>query len=148
MARRGLITPAGFYPPNTATRSAPRCGCPVQSTVWGTGVQGALFRYSGGHWEDWIFQHSGIPFDLADLWGTSAANIYAVGQRGSILHYNGSAWVPETSIPTLQRLNAAWGSSASDIFAVGDLGTIVHYNGSAWICDELGGVYAPVRCVG
>ncbi len=102
------------------------------TAVWGTGVQGVLFRYNGSHWNDWIFQHSGIPFDLDDLWGTSAANIYAVGERGSMLHYNGSAWVPVASIPTLQRLNAVWGSGANDIFAVGDWGTILHYNGTAW----------------
>lgn len=104
--------------------------------IWGTGVQGTLFRYNGA--QDWIFQASGISFDLVDLWGTSSDNIYAVGERGSIFRYNGAVWSPQTGIPTIQRLNAAWGSGPNDIYAVGDWGVILHFNGIQWSARSSG----------
>jgi photosystem II stability/assembly factor-like uncharacterized protein len=121
-----------FPPPEYGNQHGTSLWGSSPTNVWGTGVQGALFRYSGDHWDYWIFQHSGIPFDLDSLWGTSASNIYAVGERGSILHYDGSTWVQQATDLTVQRLNAVWGSGPSDIFAVGDWGVILHFNGTAW----------------
>jgi PKD repeat protein len=65
---------------------------------------------------------------LNSIWGTSATNIYAVGLDGTILHYNGSDWIPENS-GTTNRLNAIWGSSETNIYAVGD-SVILHKTGS------------------
>src|SRR6476661_4859931 len=79
----------------------------------------------------WTFEGGSGLTDSLRVWGLSGNNAFAVGGRGTILHYDGSAWSPMTS-GTSQVLRTAWGSSGSDVFAVGAAGTILHYNGSAW----------------
>ena len=74
---------------------------------------------------------SGTTNWLNGVWGSSPSDVFAVGERGTILHYDGSAWSAMAS-GTSNRLNGVWGSSSSDVFAVGEPGTILHYDGSAW----------------
>lgn len=69
--------------------------------------------------------------DFRGIWGSSDANIFAVGEFGTIFHYNGAIWSPMAS-GTTNTLYGIWGSSAEDIFAVGDQGTILHYEGTKW----------------
>lgn len=75
------------------------------------------------------------PYDLEDIGGTGPTNGYAVGERGTLLHYDGSQWsqVSPTLVPTIQTLNAVWVNSPNDIFVVGDWGSILHYDGTDWI---------------
>jgi len=65
------------------------------------------------------------------VWGISGSDVFAAGDFGTILHYNGNTWSAMTS-GTTQNLKEVWGSSASNVFAVGDGGTILHYDGSSW----------------
>jgi hypothetical protein len=108
------------------------------SDLWATTTAGDILRFDGV-W-NWERIPTGLPIDLADLWGTSPTNIYAVGERGTILHYAGSTWTPVPSVPTIQTLNAIWGFDADDIFVVGDWGTILHYDGVQWIIQDGGTV--------
>jgi hypothetical protein len=81
------------------------------------------------------------------VWGSSGSDVYAVGYdgssyKGTILHYDGSAWSTMSS-GTDNSLYAVWGSSGADpgppdVYAVGrgwddyrleDYGTILHYSG-------------------
>ncbi len=55
----------------------------------------------------------------------------AVGDRGTILHFDGSTWKQMPS-PTVKNLNGVGGNSRRDVFAVGDDGVILHYDGTAW----------------
>ena len=68
---------------------------------------------------------------LFSVWGFSSSNVFAVGDQGTILHYNGKVWSNMTS-GTTNDLLGIWGSSSSNVFAVGDQGTILHYNGKGW----------------
>ena len=74
---------------------------------------------------------SGTTNVLYGVWGSSATDVFAVGDSGTILHYDGSAWSAMSS-GTTNDLAGVWGSSATDVFAVGAGGTILHYDGSAW----------------
>jgi hypothetical protein len=76
----------------------------------------------------WSASTSGTSQDLYDIWGTSSSDIYAVGQSGTILHYDGTVWSAMTS-GTTDELYGVWGSTSSDIYAVGRFGTILHYDG-------------------
>ena len=61
---------------------------------------------------------------LECVWGTSQMNIFAVGEQGTILHYNGDTWTWSIEEgETGGHLNSIWGSSESDIYAVGERGT-------------------------
>jgi len=68
---------------------------------------------------------------LIGVWGTSATDVFAVGDAGTIVRYDGVAWKPMTS-GTTGFLTRVWGSSATNVFAVGEAGTILHYDGVAW----------------
>jgi len=67
-------------------------------------------------------------------------DVFAVGDNGTILHYEGSTWSPMDS-GTVMDLQSVWGSSRSDIYAAGTTfssyedpigGVLLHYDGSAW----------------
>lgn len=66
------------------------------------------------------------------MWGSSATDVYAVGEKGAILHYDGSEWSKMKSPILDEYLYAVWGASDSDIYAVGSAATILHYNGLTW----------------
>ncbi len=69
--------------------------------------------------------------DLRGIWGSSATDVYAVGDRGTIVRYDGNAWNVVPSGVT-DNLAGVWGSSSSDVFAVGSGGTILQYSGTVW----------------
>lgn len=73
---------------------------------------------------------------LFHVWGMSPSNVFAVGSRGMVLHYDGVEWNAMTS-GTSGYLEAVWGSSSSDVWAVGVRAqewrsTIAHYDGAEW----------------
>ncbi len=80
------------------------------------------FPVTGGA-ADWTRQDSMLQGNtINNVWGDFGADVFAVGDGGTILHYNGSVWSEMTS-GTTQDLEGVWGSSGSDVFAVG--GTII-----------------------
>jgi len=52
--------------------------------------------------------------------------VWAVGEAGVILHFDGSGWSQSVS-PTTHALRSAWGSSSGDVWTVGDSGTVLHF---------------------
>ncbi|MEW5802522.1 MAG: hypothetical protein AB1847_10535 [bacterium] len=88
---------------------------------------------------------------LYDIWGTSAANIWAVGDH--IYRYQGSTWQDVTPSDLQNQeffLNKVVGRSANDLIAVGrvdllDLETeealIIRYDGQTW--KKVEGIYIP-----
>lgn len=83
---------------------------------------------------------------LRGLWGSSSGKLWAVGQKGAIIYYDGTRWLAVTS-PVNAELRAVWGSGPSDVWAVGAGGVIIHYDGSGWkkatspVTTELDGVW-------
>lgn len=84
--------------------------------------------------------HDGV---MRAIWGSSASDIWAGGDEGLLLHYDGASW---SSVPsgTTDPLVALWGTAPDDIWAVSDAGpdevavrsyarTILHYDGRAWM---------------
>ncbi|HEX4931804.1 MAG TPA: hypothetical protein VFV33_01415 [Gemmatimonadaceae bacterium] len=74
---------------------------------------------------------------LTDVWGASAADVWIVGDDGTILHYDGRAWTRALEGVTA-KFTGVWGSGPSDVWAVGyrsftDATCIVYrYDGRAW----------------
>ena len=67
----------------------------------------------------WSPMISGTTRQLRGVWGTSPTDVYAVGSRGTILHYDGTDWSAMVSPVDLESLNDVWGTSSDDIYAVG-----------------------------
>jgi hypothetical protein len=65
---------------------------------------------------------------LSGTFGTAPTDMWAVGDAGTVLHYDGRTVV---SIPsgTTADLRDVWGSSPTDIWAVGTGGTVLHFAG-------------------
>jgi hypothetical protein len=45
---------------------------------------------------------------LLAVWGAASADVWAVGERGAILHWDGQRWSPVAS-PTQEFLRCVWG---------------------------------------
>lgn len=86
----------------------------------GTPEAGVLMVDNGGSWAevgatDSAFE--GVPL-LTWVTGFGPSDVTVVGARGTILHFDGSAW---TRVPALtdQDLWGVWGASPNDLWAVG-----------------------------
>src|SRR6266436_350373 len=79
----------------------------------------------------WSTVPNGSTQQLMGVWGTSSSDVWAGGQLGTILHYNGTTWSTFTN-PATDYLYSAWGASPSDVWIVGRRGQTLRYNGTAW----------------
>jgi hypothetical protein len=84
-------------------------------------VAGAIRHFDGQSWSPVTIPDTGV---LDDLWGTGPKDVFAVGENGTILHYDGTEWTIMT--PTDRTLLGVWSSGPSDAFAVGNGGIILH----------------------
>jgi len=109
------------------------------SNVYSVDYKGGVYKYNGSYWA--VVRDQMYDNDGGDIWGSSATDIFIVGDYGPsyydpgydsvIYHFNGNNF-QEMNYPTSNWLGAVWGSSNSDVYAVGGDGTIVHYNGNTW----------------
>lgn len=114
--------------------------------VWMTGDNSATVQYQRGlimHGTPagsdtandrltWSPVESQTDVVLNGIWGSSAADVWAVGALGTIRHYTGAAKrFDEVASNTRANLYGVWGSGPNDIWAVGDEGTILHWNGQS-----------------
>jgi hypothetical protein len=83
---------------------------------------------------------------LKGVWGSSETDVFAVGENGMIIHYDGVEWTKMKS-PTGEHLYGVWGSSGTDVFAVGENGTILHYDGLTWSADVESGTNEALRAI-
>jgi hypothetical protein len=70
----------------------------------------------------------GVP--LLDVWGSGASNVYAVGQAGTILHFDGDTWTQVGAGLTTKTIFGVSGFGTSQVVAMSDV--IVRFNGSQW----------------
>ncbi len=70
--------------------------------------------------------------------GTSADDVWMVGEKGRITHYDGATFVEHTS-GTTATLFGVWAASPTDVWAVGGSPTsngpndvVLHYDGTSW----------------
>jgi hypothetical protein len=124
-------------------------------SVWGTGsdvfaVGGSLgnglpslaLRYDGKTWRELN------PGGTETFWwvnGTSSTDVWMVGEKGRIAHWNGSAFSAHTS-GTTATLWGVWAFAANDAWAVGGTpggGTaqpndvVLHFDGTSWKPEAL-----------
>ena len=103
---------------------------PAGDTVLVAANNGYVFRKSGPSWE-WLTADASRRH-FYDLDGTSAHDIYAVGQGGLIVHFDGSTWT-EMATGVKDTLRAIDGP-----VAVGDNGVVLRRNGSSWKAENTG----------
>jgi len=77
---------------------------------------------------------------LGGIWGSGPSDIYAVGDDGAIIRYNGSTWSLMNS-NTTRWIFDIWGTSHTNVWAGYEYG-VLHYNGKTWTTIPLGGNYS------
>lgn len=101
--------------------------------------------------QQWVEMNSGVNVALNDVWGSAPNDVFAVGDGGTILHFDGNAWTAMAS-GTTDSLSAVYGYSASEVYAVGTGQSLLRYDGTSWApfagpVDATGG-YADVWTAG
>jgi hypothetical protein len=96
--------------------------------------------------DGWCWAHE-LPTGLAatSLWGTSADDVWAALDGGTILHWDGAGWSGDMGVVIAS--GGRWrlhGTSWEDIWAVSDKGGIVHFNGEQW-CAVMSGTDLALR---
>jgi hypothetical protein len=74
---------------------------------------------------------------LLSVWGFGPDNLWAVGDRGRVLHYDGSDWLAADPGPR-DYLAGIWGSAPDDLFVTGYNGQVLHFDGSRWWTQPTG----------
>jgi hypothetical protein len=57
--------------------------------------------------------------------------VWAVGDGGTAIFYDGVAWSP-LSPPTAENLRAVWAAGPDDVWVAGDNGLLLNYDGAGW----------------
>ncbi len=84
--------------------------------------------------------------NLHGAWGASPDDLWVVGDKGAILHWNGKALVARDS-GTTKNLYAVGGTSASDVWFVGDSSVALHWNGQSLVEQSPTDTQVPLRAV-
>jgi len=112
-------------------------------TVGGKGQeegQATILRNQGSGWEQVEIPEiqKDKVYAFFKVWGTSADNVYIVGQRGVMLHWNGSE-LAEVETGTDEDLISLWGTGPDRIAAVGGRtnGVVARYDGTSWTTTAL-----------
>jgi len=66
------------------------------------------------------------------VWGISPGSVFAVGENGTILHFDKDHWASMASGTDL-GLNTVWGTSSGDVYSAGEMATVLHFNGKEWL---------------
>jgi len=110
-------------------------GYPVQARSayrLGMGHDGHLnwigFRVAAGQWR---YMPSPTTERLYDVGGIGANYLFAVGDNGTILNYDGTEWSSSPS-GTSVTLTGIWVWGSNHAFAVGHEGTILRFDGTRW----------------
>ncbi len=104
--------------------------CSSGGTLWHCGADEDRFTC--------IYEYGKAGFDFHDIHGSSPSDIYAVGDRGLVLHFDGKEW-SEIDTPVCASLNAV-SVSGGTVWVVGDGGTILRIeDGVCTLCSS------PVR---
>jgi hypothetical protein len=65
---------------------------------------------------------------LHAVWGSAPTDVWAVGDSGTIIHFDGKTWRPVITNTTARLLGVS-GTSERDVWFVGEDGTVLHFDG-------------------
>lgn len=85
----------------------------------------------------WTPMKSPTEENLRGVFGFDSGEVFAVGDNGTIVHYDGRSWLTMES-GTTANLVGVWGKAPDKVVVTGDAGTILLYDGVAWTAMESG----------
>jgi len=113
--------------------------------VYAVGANATVLHYDGDSWA-LVDLGGDVPWSgrLYDIWGSDPFHVWAVGQGGKAVFFDGATWTLH-QLPTSEPLYGIWGSGPEDVWVVGKTGTLLHWDGNTWFSQVLGG--ASLRTV-
>jgi hypothetical protein len=110
----------GAWTPQTSNSGAGLWGVfAAGGSVWVAGDGGTILRSSGNG----VWTPEAATGGLSAVWGSSAADLWAVGE--SALRSTGNGTWTALAVPA--RLTSVFGTGANDVWLVGDQQTILHH---------------------
>ena len=101
--------------------------------VGGGQKNGKIQRFDGVTTKTWP-----ISTPVKGIWGASESAVFAVGNEGLILRFDGTRWSQQASGTTVD-LVTVWGNSATEVFAAGpryvakgESGVVLYFDGTSW----------------
>ena len=95
--------------------------------VWGDELGNVFYVDSTGvrYRIDGVWHHQLNPIGttLHDIWGVSAADVYAVGMSGAVLHFDGETWIQQEGFPN-ENYRSVFGVDGT-LYVGGDSGLLV-----------------------
>lgn len=91
-----------------------------------------IHHFDGDTWQDGagMLDPQGILPPLNAVWGSDAVHVWAVGEEGTVLFWDGVAWMPLLTGAT-NALFSVWGSGPNDVW-IGGTDGVRHFNGISW----------------
>jgi hypothetical protein len=89
------------------------------------------------HLESGVWRSADLPtsLNIYAVWGVSEDDVFAVGQAGRAIHFDGTRWLAELDIGP--DYYGVWGTGEGDVWAVGNQGRIVHRAGAPpWFSEQ------------
>jgi hypothetical protein len=105
--------------------------------VWAVGGLGnvpKIVHFDGAQWTD--ASPAVGEGELRSVWGSAAADVWAVGEQGIMLHWDGATWT-KVGVGTSRDLLGVFGTGSTDVWAVGRH-TVLHYDGTTWSAVQTG----------
>jgi hypothetical protein len=91
----------------------------------GSHPRDGLFRWDGRAWR---FVRP-LPERTHALWASGPADVWAVGEHGLVMHWDGARWSERRLTGDLRSI---WGRARDDVWVNGCADNFHHWNGSAW----------------
>jgi hypothetical protein len=106
--------------------------------AWAVGIDGVIIscRKSGDHetadgGSGWRREESGTRKTLNDVFALDENHVWAVGDGGTVLFYDGKGWLFQDSGTDIQ-LNSVTGIDNRHVWACGWGGVVIFFDGSTW----------------
>jgi hypothetical protein len=114
----------------------------TENDAWFTYYE-IIWRWRNGKREEIRLENA--PYKLWDpatdgafraAWGTSSNDMFFVGDKGTIVHFDGTNWMKFPKV-TQRHIRSVWGTASNDVWACGwdettALSVLLHYDGSNW----------------
>jgi hypothetical protein len=108
--------------------------------------RGVVGHFNGTSWTEYrteyFLANGDTVYPLYSVWGSSPDDVWAVGDKGTIIHWDGYQW-RKVQRPTNLILYDVWGTSATNVYALhisfNKQSQLFHYDGHGWteISDQL-----------
>jgi hypothetical protein len=115
--------------------------------------RGFIGHYDGSSWteyrSEYFLSKGDTVYPLRSVWGSSPDDVWAVGNNGTIIHWDGLEWSKVKNIDEQYTFWDVWGFSENSVYAAGNYYNnevvLFYYNGNNWEKIFSGESINPVR---